>query len=182
MASKGFEVVEMGGVRVARVPISRRAGLTGDFMLIDEADLDVLCGRRKVNLIAGYPAIKFDGKRVRVHRSIMMPSADMDVDHINHCVTDNRRANLRIATRQQNMHNTSSHRDTSSRYLGVSWHRATCMWQAQITGGGKKKHLGRFNNELAAALAYDLAARARDSVFANPNFPSLAVLIAHTTA
>ena len=62
-------------------------------------------------------------------------------------------------------------RANSSQYIGVTWARSKCRWEAQIpigllgqrnsTDGAKKRlrHLGAFPTELAAAQAYDAEAR-----------------------
>lgn len=45
-------------------------------------------------------------KGIIMHRLIMNCPEDKDVDHINHIEYDNRKSNLRIVTKDQNMHNT----------------------------------------------------------------------------
>jgi hypothetical protein len=47
----------------------------------------------------------------------------------------------------------------SSKFRGVSWIKASKRWEAQITDKGKYSHLGHFNTEEEAALAYNAAAR-----------------------
>jgi hypothetical protein len=42
----------------------------------------------------------------------------------------------------------------SSKYKGVSWHKATNKWQSQIQINGKKKHLGLFKTEEEAYDVY----------------------------
>ena len=81
------------------------------------------------------------------------------VDHINHNPLDNRKCNLRICTVSQNQANSYSHRNSMSKYKGVSWHKGGKKWQARIKIKGKQKHLGLFDNERSAALAYNLAAK-----------------------
>jgi hypothetical protein len=49
----------------------------------------------------------------------------------------------------------------SSKYGGVSWHKSGNTWAAAIRYGGKKHYLGCFEDEEAAARAYDTAALAR---------------------
>jgi hypothetical protein len=44
-------------------------------------------------------------------------------------------------------------------------------WQAFISVSGKLKHLGNFEDESVAALAYDKAARSHHGARAKPNFP-----------
>jgi len=95
------------------------------------------------------------------------------VDHINCDGLDNRRANLRLATRQQNKCNSRpfSHRGTS-KYKGVFWAKDRYKWRAAITFKGKTIRLGQFDNEIEAAKARDVAARKYHKEFAWLNFPN----------
>ncbi|MFI4882163.1 MAG: hypothetical protein ACIAQU_06215, partial [Phycisphaerales bacterium JB064] len=49
--------------------------------------------------------------------------------------------------------------ETTSRYKGVCWDEDRGKWLAQISKEGVHKHLGRFDDEIDAADAYDNAAR-----------------------
>lgn len=113
-----------------------------------------------------YACRKADGRTLMLHRAIMQPPAGMVVDHINGDGLDNRRENLRIATRKQNAQNRRKHKPTSSRFIGVYWHRYGKRWVAEIRG----EHLGMFTSEEAAARAYDAAARSKYGEFASLNF------------
>jgi hypothetical protein len=93
------------------------------------------------------------------------------VDHINQKRMDNRWCNLREATRSQNCANTSSRPNSSSKYLGVGWHKSEQNWRATIRKNGCKKHIGSFDCEIQAAKAYDAAALEIHGQFANLNFP-----------
>ena len=46
---------------------------------------------------------------------------------------------------------------TSSKYVGVGWHKKDQRWRAQIRLNGKNKGLGNFKEEIEAAKAYDRA-------------------------
>lgn len=43
----------------------------------------------------------------------------------------------------------------TSKFVGVHWHRGARKWVAQISIGCRRMHLGYFNTEFDAALAYD---------------------------
>jgi len=111
------------------------------------------------------------GKRqtVYMHRVVHSAPKGLDVDHINMDGLDNRRCNLRIATRSLNMAN-SRERGGRSRYKGVSWSKHANKWRAAIQNG-KMKNLGYFNTEIEAARAYDVAAKMVFGEFARLNCP-----------
>jgi hypothetical protein len=89
------------------------------------------------------------------------------VDHRNGNGLDNRRANLRPATHAQNQRNQRPRIVSTSEFKGVSWDSHRLKWHARIA----RRHLGRFDDELAAAKAYDAAARELYGEFAWLNFP-----------
>jgi hypothetical protein len=93
----------------------------------------------------------------------------MEVDHINGDGLDNRKSNLRLATRAQNGCNLRPQQGKSSRFKGVAWH--VCgKWRAHISPNRTQIALGLFDDEIDAALAYDMAALAQFGEFARPNF------------
>ena len=77
------------------------------------------------------------------------------LDHINRVRDDNRICNLRIASFSENAQNCSIPRSNRSGVLGVSWHKASNMWTAQISISGKKIYLGVYKTieEAKAARA-----------------------------
>jgi len=119
-----------------------------------------------------------DGKKhgFNMHRQVLKVPDGMFVDHINRNGLDNRKANLRPATFNQNMRNRGEYkvRNCTSKYKGVTWHREGKCWQARIIGNHKYIHLGSFRDELKAAKAYDKAAIKYHGEFAALNFPHLA--------
>jgi hypothetical protein len=104
-----------------------------------------------------------------MHRVIMGDPKGFETDHINGNGLDNRKRNLRIATRNQNMANQRPQKNTSSRYKGVSWEKRRSKWQAYIETKGHKRHLGYFDNEIDAAKAYNTAASLIFGEFARLN-------------
>ena len=108
-----------------------------------------------------------NGKRecVVLSRIIVNCPDGMEVDHINHDATDNRRCNLRICTRQQNRRNGRKHSTSKGRFKGVTYHdRRTwdasakeCKnkWRAYTRVSGKRIWLGYHETEEKAAMAYN---------------------------
>ncbi len=58
----------------------------------------------------------------------------------------------------------------SSKYVGVGWFKRDGRWRAYICWNGKHLHLGYFDSEIDAALAYDREARRLFGLFARVNF------------
>jgi hypothetical protein len=110
---------------------------------------------------------------VCMHRRIMNAPDNLVVDHINYNGLDNRKANLRLATRRQNsLHVIRTMNPGSSKYKGVSWREDRKKWSVKIMADGKTFHLGCYKDEIEAAKAYDEAARKYHGEFAALNFPS----------
>lgn len=111
-------------------------------------------------------------RMVLLHRFILDAPKDFEVDHINGDKLDNRRSNLRLATRSENMRNRPKSSRSSSPYKGVRLANGGPRWRAYI--GSKadgQKHLGCFDSAEEAARAYDEAARELWGEYARVNFP-----------
>lgn len=80
-----------------------------------------------------------------------------EIDHANGIKSDNRIANLREATRSQNMSNKRGVR-SSSGFRGVFWHKKAKRWQAHIRVNGTRINLGLFDNAQEASAVYTAAA------------------------
>ena len=83
-----------------------------------------------------------------------------DTDHINRDRADNRRSNLRPATRTENGRNRGPQRNNKSGFKGVHWDKRLGKWQARIRVNGKNIHLGYFDN-LQDAISARLSAEAK---------------------
>jgi hypothetical protein len=134
----------------------------GRFAQVDDADFDRIAAHRWHVSHNGYAIRRErlpDGRKrvVFMHREIFGGHPDFDIDHADGDRLNNRRANLREATRTQNNAN-GGFRGGSSAFKGVCWHRQIQRWVAYINVGGKRKHLGSFDHEQAAAEAYNAAA------------------------
>lgn len=99
-----------------------------------------------------------DGRNITVRMHLVVAKrmglvTRRDIDHRNRKKLDNRRSNLRAATRQQTSANVGRRVDNTSGFKGVSKFRD--KWQAGIRVNGKREHLGHFNSKIAAARAYN---------------------------
>jgi hypothetical protein len=112
----------------------------------------------------GYRRIRIDGRFYLAHRLAWLwvhgrPMVG-ECDHINGQPDDNRICNLReasVAVNRQNIR--SSHRDSVSRKLGVSWSASSKKYRARIWSGSAEVHLGVFDTSDRAHEAYRDAKR-----------------------
>jgi hypothetical protein len=108
-------------------------------------------------ITSGYHTGKIDGRTFFAHRiawALHYGAAPTgEIDHINGLKTDNRILNLRDATRGENQRNTFMRRCNTSGFTGVTRHKCTRRWAAQIQVDKKALHLGLFDTKEAAAKA-----------------------------
>lgn len=86
------------------------------------------------------------------------------IRHANGDFLDCRRENLMVLDIAQQSYGTKKMKmragyETTSKYKGVCWDEDRGKWLAQIRKDGVHRHLGRFDDEIDAAEAYDNAAR-----------------------
>jgi hypothetical protein len=89
-----------------------------------------------------------------------------DIDHIDRNPSNNALANLRPASRSENLANTKARRDNTSGKKGVWWHKSAKKWAAGITVKRRAHHLGLFESIEDAAAAYEHAAKKHFGEFA----------------
>ena len=140
---------------VRAIRLNQRDGM-GPSVLVDADDYEGLMEHRwHPNYGYAVRSTYSDGKRgvASMARDVMgLTDSTMEVDHINRNRLDNRKANLRVATRQQNAQNVSA-RGGSSEHRGVHWAKHANKWCAQGRVDGKTHHLGLFEDEQDAADA-----------------------------
>ena len=112
-----------------------------------------------------------NGHSIRLHRFIMGAPSGTEIDHIDHDGLNNQRSNLRLCTHQQNMWHNARGPWGRSGYWGVYFESLTGKWSAQIGANYHVIHIGRFDNPVDAARAYDAAARKYHGEYAKQNFP-----------
>jgi hypothetical protein len=98
---------------------------------------------------------------IKLHRELLgLRTGDgIEGDHFNRIRTDNRRVNLRAATRAQNGQNRGPKGETS-KCRGVYFDRDRGKWVAQLRRGGKVSYAGSYLTEAEAAQAASDARRA----------------------
>lgn len=113
------------------------------YFLFDTEDYDKIKDYRWYKDQNGYCSNRHLG--IYAHRIIMDCPNGMVVDHINHNTLDNRKANLRICTQQQNLFN--NHQPVGeSGHKGISICKRNTIrpYMASIKINGKAKYLGCF--------------------------------------
>jgi hypothetical protein len=156
MAKKPIRPIRIEG-NIAYVPLTR-----GYEAVIDAADVPLIDGFSWFAAIAqgtvyarashyrpGKPQVT-----LQMHRVIIGAVDRMVVDHINRDGLDNRRSNIRAATRSQNGMNRPAQANNKSGFKGVFFYKRDGMWRAQIRVDGRAVHVGSFPSADGAAEAY----------------------------
>lgn len=149
----------------------------GGFAIVDTDDYEKLANRSWKNSQGRAIRTKHEGyiggKRQYsveiMHRIIMDAPKGMDVDHINGNPLDNRKTNLRICTHQENTMNSRKQARNKTGFKGVTFDSQRNKFLACIRFMGKTYNLGRFDNAVDAALAYNYVAPQLFGQFAQLN-------------
>lgn len=154
--------------QMKKIPLRGEKG-KGLYALVDADDFNMV-SNYKWSLRAGYVAayIPGSGKHMSLHRMIMNPPRDMVMDHINFDKLDNRKCNLRVCTRSNN----SIHRKPygSKRFKGIHFDKTRKKWNVSLRCRNSFVWIGRFNDPMSAARAYDEKAKQLHGEFAYLNF------------
>lgn len=92
---------------------------------------------------------------ILIHRDILKPDKNQEIDHIDRNRLNNQKSNLRLATSSQNKHNVGLRNDNTSGYKGVCWHKNLSKWLASIYINGRHTHIGLYKDKVEAAKAYN---------------------------
>jgi hypothetical protein len=123
----------------------------GSRVMVDTSDLHLVDGA--VWCRNGYASLRKYGKDIKIHHLIMPQKDGLEIDHIDRNPSNNRRSNLRYATRSQNAMNRGIQSNSSTGITGVFYEKKTNKWQAHITIRRKRMHLGSFGNVDSAVEA-----------------------------
>jgi hypothetical protein len=131
---------------------------------VDGQDVDHVSKFRWSLHNRGYAITGGGNSKVLMHRLILglanepgqgrgSGARQLQADHINGDKLDNRRANLRVVTNQENHQNRQVSVGRTSKYRGVYLQQATGKWCARAKTGGKTHWGGYYDSELEAAVA-----------------------------
>lgn len=120
-------------------------------------------------------------KYIYMHRQIMDTPDNMDTDHKDHDGLNCQKNNLRVCSHIQNTKNGTAKKNTTSTFKGVSLSAQKYIsktgkitacepkWRATIQHDKKYIHIGCFDSEIEAAIAYNKRAVELHGEFANLN-------------
>lgn len=163
---------------IKRILLSGKKG-EGKFAIVDMDDFEKLnkyswCLDQGYAVRSKYIGMKNgrgSNKRIWMHREIISIPKGKFTDHINGDRLDNRKVNLRIATRRENAMNKKVPISNTSGYKGVTWNKqGKGSWGVWIQLDGKHKFLGNFSSKEQAAIIYDKHAKELFGKFARLNF------------
>jgi hypothetical protein len=154
----------------------------GKFAQVDDGDFEWLM-RYKWHVHLGYSGILYAerGKWINgklytmiMHREIFLVNSIKALFHIDHTdgnELNNQKFNLRAATNSQNQANSKLRIDNTSGYKGVTFHKVSMKFRAQIQYQKERIHIGLFTDPIDAAVKYDRYARRLFKNYARLNFP-----------
>jgi len=105
---------------------------------------------------SGYRYTEIDHQHYALHRLAWLyvhgkyPNDSLEIDHINGVRDDNRIANLRLATRAQQMQNKAVYSNSTTKLPGITFHKASGKYAARLNVNGKQIWLGLFDTVEAA--------------------------------
>ncbi|WP_430317168.1 HNH endonuclease, partial [Pseudomonas sp. p1(2021b)] len=114
-----------------------------------------LAGTRRHSTGKVYIQLAIAGRFFPAHRVIWLMVHDafdesLEIDHVNGDGTDNRLANLRLVSHQENQKNLARRFDNVSGVTGVAWDPLRGKWLVRGHVSGRQKNLGRFDDFEAA--------------------------------
>ena len=109
----------------------------------------------------GYVKIGIGGRQYYAHRLAWLhvygeyPSV---VDHVDRNPSNNRLTNLRLVNLSQNQQNQVAHINNTSGYKGVTLHKKSGLWKAEIQVNRRRTTIGYYKTPDQASVAYQTAA------------------------
>ena len=153
-------------MKARRIPLSN-----GGFIRVDSSDYSACSQHKWFKFLVGrsyYAMTYIDREQVLLHRFLLSPPPEKHVDHANGDGLDNRRENLRVCSRAENMQTQRKKVGTQSTFKGIC-KTGSGRWSASIEQSENRLYLGAFDTEVEAAKQYDRAARVFFGRFARTN-------------
>jgi len=125
------------------IPIGGTKG-KGLFFQIDEEDYQRVSQHGWSFSTFGYIKAGINGKCIYLHRFLLNPPDEIEIDHINRDKLDNRSVNLRLASRSLNCLNVEARKDNKFGCRGVSYFKPRGTYVARIQIENKRRIIGYF--------------------------------------
>lgn len=156
---------------MARMQTKEIKLVNGGVTLVDEQDYEQFASERWFRSPNGYARRQGwneDGThwQIFLHREINKTPPHLITDHINRNKLDNRRSNLRDATKGPNSANSKVRE--GRKYKGVSFHAASGLWRCRVSCDGKE-YTSYHKSELDAAAHYGERAKTHFGEFSTAN-------------
>jgi hypothetical protein len=130
-------------------------------------------GRRRTSYAVTNFGPRGKKTRLNMHRTVLGNGSDALVDHINGNGLDNRKQNLRWASKSENGFNRFAPIQSATGYIGVKLgHGCRRRFEARIQIDGRMVHIGMFGDPETAARAYDREALRLRGPLTSLNFPN----------
>lgn len=147
----------------------RGINITGGFTaFVDDEDFDRVVSLSPWRYLNGYAASGVNS--LWMHHIVMNEKAMFD--HKDGNGLNNQKSNLRRCGQSLNQANRKLNCNNQTGYKGVSYQKSARKYAACIMVNRKRIHLGIYKSPVAAAIAYDDAARTYFGEFATLNFPN----------
>lgn len=149
----------------------------GTKFVIDDEDYERVIGLPKFYLSPyGYVVFRPKGSRQNqskemLHRFLLMAPKHLHVDHKNGDKLDNRKCNIRLCLRKENMRNMSPSRRRKHGFPFKGIESRGRTWGAVLRCDGIRFRSPPFSTPEEAARAYDELAQKHHGEFARLNFP-----------
>lgn len=116
----------------------------GDIILADKQDAPLLTPHSWCVSKTGYAVARINKKTVRMHRLILglAQGEESVVDHKNGNTLDNRRENIRVCNRSQNMRNVKTSKNNKCGHLGIS--KFGEKYRVRIVADRVEHHIGYY--------------------------------------
>lgn len=150
---------------------AEKYGSTG---ICSAEDFDMISAHKWRWTPEGYLKGYVNGKDVMISRFIMRVDSTHQnyVDHVDSNTANNSRENLRLVTPAENSQNRKKRKKTTSKYFGVSYNKAGKKFRSSIKFNGNNTHIGTFESEFEAAVAYDsFVVNHSENLLQKLNFP-----------
>lgn len=146
-----YQVSNLGNIK----SLSRKFFTTNNgYVITKEKKLKKQNDRKGYEYVNLYKDKKM--KSLKVHRLVLLSFvgfSELTIDHINGIKSDNRLENLEYVSQRENNIRHVLKNNKQSKFLGVTKHKN--KWRSIISVNKKNVHLGLFNCEFKAHIAYN---------------------------